>query len=395
MSERLRRVISDYYLAVKTSTRGRWLSAPSQMLRVAASRLIYHLGPRLYCLYRLDRKPVRTWRSYVDDANKAPQRTINPAASRRLVDDKVAFHRECLKHDLKTVQVLGLFPEDSTALFSDSPPPMRDPAHLQQLLDAHPDGLFVKPRGGAHGEGAFPILPESGGWRFPGGVGTSRDVFDYCVSCAQRHTLLVQPRLITTEALRCVMAPTGFGTIRAVTYMHDQVPALVAACLRIVVEGNAADNFTHGTSGNLVASIDTVTGTLITARASRSRAWPDIVDLDTHPVTGVRLVGLQIPYWSELLKLVLRAQVAFGGLCTVGWDVGITQDGPLLVEANALYDLDLLQVAYDRGFAPDLQQIVRSARHSSSPSSRLSSIRGASTDSDEQMNVERPSTGTD
>ena len=324
MSERVRRIISGYCLAVKTSTRGRWLSVPSQMLRVAASRLICHLGPRLYCLYRLDRKPVRTWRSYIRDGNKAPQRRINPASSRRLVEDRIAFYRECLKHDLKTVQILGLFPEDPAARFGDSPPPMRDAAHLQQLLDAHPEGLFVKPRGGSHGEGAFPILPEPEGWRFPGGVGTSRDVFDYCVSCAQTDTLLVQPRLITTEALRCVMAPTGFGTIRAVTYMHDQRPALIAACLRIVVEGNAADNFSHGTSGNLVAPIDKVTGTLITARASRSQAWPDIVDLDIHPVTGVRLVGLQVPYWSELLKLVLRAQVAFGGLCTVGWDVGIT-----------------------------------------------------------------------
>jgi hypothetical protein len=394
MPERLRRIIADYCLAVNTSTRGRWLSVPSQTLRVAASRLIYRLGPRLYCLYRLDRKPVSTWRSYVDDADKSRQQTLNPAASRRVVDDKVAFHDECLKHDLKTVEVLGVFPGDLAAPSCDSPPVVRDPAHLQQLLDAHPDGLFVKPRAGAHGEGAFPVLPESGRWRFPGGVGTSREVFAYCVSCARPDTLLVQPRLVTIEALRGVMAPTSFGTVRAVTYMHDRGPELVAACLRIVVEGNAADNFTHGTSGNLVASIDTATGALTAAKASRSRAWPDIIDLDTHPVTGVRLVGLRIPYWSELLKLVLRAQVAFSGLRSVGWDVGITDDGPLLVEANALYDLDLLQVAYDRGFAPDLQRIVRSARHGSSVASRRSAIRGV-TDSDEGLDVERPSAGTD
>jgi hypothetical protein len=103
----------------------------------------------------------------------------------------------------------------------------------------------------------------------------------------------------------------------------------------------------------------------------------------------------RIPHWSELLELVLRAQVAFDGLPTPGWDVGITQDGPLLVEANALYDLDLLQVAFDRGFAPDLQQIVRSARHRSSPSERPSSIRAAGTGGDQDLNVERPSTGTD
>ena len=194
------------------------------------------------------------------------------------------------------------------------------------LLDAHPEGLFVKPRGGSHGEGAFPIPPEPEGWRFPGGVGTSRDVFDYCVSCAQTDTSpLVQPRLITTEALRCVMAPTGFGTIRAVTYMHDQRPALIAACLRIVVEGNAADNFSHGTSGNLVAPIDKVTRTLITAeqrhgpkRGRTSSIWTFIRS------QAFVWSDFKFRHRSELLKLVLRAQVAFGGLCTVGWDVGIT-----------------------------------------------------------------------
>ena len=362
---RLSQRIWGHVMAVKTSAQGRWLSVPLQMLRIAACRLFYRLGSHYYCLYRLDRKPVRTWRTYIVDV-KAQQRSINP--SRLLCDDKIAFHRECLKHGLRTVAILGLFAEKYTPGSDDDPPLIRDPAHLQRLLEANPDGLFVKPRDGSYGEGAFAILPHSGNWRFPGGIGTAHDAFEYCVSCAKAarayswiegdNTLLVQPRLITCDALRGVMAPDAFATIRAVTYMHDQRSTLMAAVLKIVVEGSVTDNFDGAASGNLAAPLYPMTGTLTAVRGSRSRTFPVIFDLETHPTTGIRLVGVQVPRWSDVLSLVHRAQACFAGSPTIGWDVGLTQEGPLLVEGNAQYGFDLLQVAFDRGFAPDFERVM-------------------------------------
>jgi hypothetical protein len=372
LHQRLAQRISGHVMAVKTSARGRWLSVPLQMLRIAACRLFYRLGSRLYCLYRLDRKPVRTWRTYIADV-KAQQQSINPG--RLLVDDKLAFHRECVKHGLRTVAILGLFTENYTHASDDDPPLIRDPAHLQRLLEANPGGLFLKRRDGSYGEGAFAILPHSGKWRFPGGIGTAHDAFEYCVSYAKAarayswlegdNTLLVQPRLITVDALRDVMAPDTFGTVRAVTYMHDQRSTLIAAVLRIVVVGNVVDNFVHGATGNLLAPLDPLTGTLTALRGSRSRTFPVIFDSETHPTTGVRLVGLQVPRWSDVLSLVHRAQACFAGLRTCGWDVGITQEGPLLVEGNAQYDFDLLQVAFDRGFAAEFERVMLASQANS------------------------------
>ena len=381
--ERFSRITSGYVMGVKTSARGRWLSLPLQTLRIVACRLFYGLGPGHYCLFRLDRKPVRTWRTYIADVvdakedrldrmpvrtwrnylvdiidAKAQLRCINPASSRVLVDDKIAFHRECLKHGLRTVAILGLFADNSTSGTDDDPPLMREPADLQRLLAANPGGLFVKPRDGAYGEGAFAILPHSGGWRTPGGIGSAHDAFEYCASRAKAAALLVQPRLITVDALRNVMAPDAFGTVRAITYMDDQRPMLMAAELKIVVDGNVTDNFSHGASGNLVAPIDPLSGTLTAVRGSRSRTWPIIFDAETHPATGIRLIGVQVPRWPDVLSLVLRAQACFAGLRSIGWDVGLTQEGPVLVEGNAQYGFDSLQVAFDRGFAPDFERVM-------------------------------------
>jgi Sugar-transfer associated ATP-grasp len=110
-----------------------------------------------------------------------------------------------------------------------------------------------------------------------------------------------------------VMAPDAFGTVRAVTYMHDQRSTLMAAVLRIVVEGNVADNFSSGATGNLLAPLDPLTGTLTAVRGSRLRTFPVIFDSETHPTTGIRLVGVQVPRWSDVLSLVLRAQACFAG----------------------------------------------------------------------------------
>ena len=41
----------------------------------------------------------------------------------------------------------------------------------------------------------------------------------------------------------------------------------------------------------------------------------------------------------------------------VGWDVGITDDGPVIIEGNRGPGMDIIQVLYKRGVKPDLEKI--------------------------------------
>lgn len=55
---------------------------------------------------------------------------------------------------------------------------------------------------------------------------------------------------------------------------------------------------------------------------------------EKHPVTGTVFEGYQLPYWNEVVELVKRAHNCFRGIQSIGWDVALTPNGPILIEGN-------------------------------------------------------------
>jgi hypothetical protein len=121
------------------------------------------------------------------------------------------------------------------------------------------------------------------------------------------------------------------------------------AVFRTAVKPNSpVDNF-H--AGGIAAPIDPLSGELGPAIGGGLRGMPGFSDMglrETHPVTGARISGRRLPFWKEAVELVTRAHRSFPGLAVIGWDVGFTQDGPVLVEGNAAPDLDIIQRCHQR-----------------------------------------------
>jgi hypothetical protein len=60
--------------------------------------------------------------------------------------------------------------------------------------------------------------------------------------------------------------------------------------------------------------------------------------LTNHPKTGAPFADFQLPHWQEARKLAEHAAVLFLPLRTIGWDLALTDDGPLLLQGNAEWD---------------------------------------------------------
>jgi hypothetical protein len=348
--------VADYWAASRCGARGRGVSAAVVPMEVLLARFRYGLGPRLYSLYRLWRKPTTDWADYIDDhRNKPWLQAINTAEPRRVVDDKVAFQFHCLEHDIPTVPIIGRIGRARNALDA-LLLEVTGPGPLESMLAEHPDGLFMKPPGGSHGEGAFSVVPEGTMVRYVDTVSPVAKLYEFCrEQVRSTGSLLVQPRVRSARDLLPVMSPHGLGTVRAVTHLKGGRAHLLAACLRIPVGRNDADNFRHGEAGNLVAGVDARSGKLLGAHGSRRQDWPDIVDVERHPDTGELIEGFQLPFWPEVIDLVSRAQLDLPQLRTIGWDVAITEQGPLLIEGNGAYDTDILQLAHDCGLKSRLR----------------------------------------
>jgi hypothetical protein len=94
------------------------------------------------------------------------------------------------------------------------------------------------------------------------------------------------------------------------------------------------------TQGGLAAPIDLAAGT-ICGPALQYHSRLGVVFRDRHPDTGHEFRGYPVPMLDDDDALGLRAYQAFPSLYFIGWDIAITQKGPVLIEGNAVPDLDL------------------------------------------------------
>jgi len=146
-----------------------------------------------------------------------------------------------------------------------------------------------------------------------------------------------------------LLSPSAVNTIRVFTQLNEVDEVEILGCrLRISVD-SPVDNMA---AGNLAAPIDEETG-----EVNESAVYSDITKeaCTVHPVTGVNIVGFQIPYWKETLNMVKRAAKLHPQNRSIGWDVVITKDGPGLIEGNHDWCKLLWQLPVKKGLKPFLE----------------------------------------
>lgn len=143
----------------------------------------------------------------------------------------------------------------------------------------------------------------------------------------------------------CKLSPTSVNSLRFVTFSSNSKPVtpdgkkmdIAYSIVRFGREGAIVDNL-H--SGGMVANVDLETGCLSTDGADRNGdMWV------THPDTGVTIKGFKVPYFEEAREMVKEAIATRKVEGYIGWDIAISENGPMLLEVNDRPGSDGLQTA--------------------------------------------------
>lgn len=352
---KIKKIFSDYRNAVRTAGIHGGLTFPAAIHSVLQARLAYNLGPEFHSLFELWNKRKSSWPDYLSsyEMNEA-HKAFSLPEDRYLAKDKLAFTKHCLENDLPTVPVICAIDHaqgDSTRSFHDGTTIEK----WMPAIQAAPSRIFIKQIDGAHGSGAFTAKREGERWRFRGILGTSEALHSFCLTNMQgRRGWIVQPEVRPHKELAQRLSPRALCTARLVTYIDGPTPRMLFAALRIPVGDSPTDNWSWGLSGNLIAPIDLESGALGPGRTSRSPHWPVIISNAIHPDTGQSIEDYRLPFWEETKALALRAQDTLRQIPTAGWDIAITDSGPIIIETNSGYAIEMHQVALQRGLRREL-----------------------------------------
>lgn len=216
---------------------------------------------------------------------------------------------------------------------------------IEQWL-AQQDDIIAKPSYRSKGQGVTRFVRHGDYWR---AGDSTRNTVELAVSLRAlwRRGGVIQQRLPTHKAL-ADLSPGALPTLRIVTCLNeDNVPEICDTALRLSAGGpRPVDNFN---AGNLVLAVDGE-GRCSAAWRSGGKRAPS--RHSRHPVTGMAIEGATIPDHDAARALALQAHDRFRqGFTVIGWDIGLTTQGPVLIEGNWNPGTDILQLVNGRGVA--------------------------------------------
>jgi len=134
-----------------------------------------------------------------------------------------------------------------------------------------------------------------------------------------------------------VLHPESINTIRIVTLVENQDVKLLGASLR-------AGNGRYVDNGGIFASVNITTGKVDSiAHNKYGEKFKD------HPITNHPIKGFQVPFWEEVIEMCKEAAFVVPDVRSIGWDVAVTEKGPLLIEGNDRWSRFVWQKPKEQG----------------------------------------------
>lgn len=131
--------------------------------------------------------------------------------------------------------------------------------------------------------------------------------------------------------------PNSVNTFRIATENKSGKVRIICATLRIGKDGNEVDN---GSQNGLVLGIDIDTGRIKEVAMTRKGER-----FYKHPDTGFVFKDYEIPEWNKIKTFAMGSASKLAQFTYLGWDIALSEDGPLAIETNLNFGLDHYQAS--------------------------------------------------
>lgn len=248
---------------------------------------------------------------------------MNPRKDRIILEDKTLFYRSYrtfIKHMVADIEDLKTYPRLATSIIN------------------NPSGKIVlKIFNGKCGRHI--LVKKTDEFR-------KNDLVDFMI----KNGFDLAEEFIVQHPSLMKLSPSAVNTIRIFTQLDANDDVEILGCRLRISINSSVDNMA---AGNIAAPIDEKTG-IITSPG----VYSDITKSDEakHPVTGVGIVGFQIPFWKETIIMVKAAAKLHPQNRSIGWDIAMTEDGPDLIEGNHDWCKLLWQLPVKQGLKPVLER---------------------------------------
>jgi hypothetical protein len=319
--------------------------------RKSSTRILKELlitGVRLQCIplhyftNLLYRRPVQNYLDYICGKESLRiHRALHSRDTLDILDNKLLFHEHFSKREISMPKRLSYnlknrwFFDASTGMQDADIGTFDEYVFMMRELFRRSGGnsIFAKPIRGSGGSGTIKI---------------TKDVFSFPATDECRHIF----HLITTgcfifqeEIVQHVelnrLNPTSLNTIRIDTFLDENSkPEIISAYIRMGLSGSVVDNLR---AGGLYAGVDLISGRL--HEIARNKIEFGGLVCHKHPDSGIEFKGFVIPYFTEVKAMACQAADLLQEKL-VGWDIGIAENGPVLIEGNGWYEITFSQIAF-------------------------------------------------
>jgi len=308
--------------------------------------------PTNYYLYGLDVKNFREFKHFIGDRDEPiTSAKLNKLTGKNgfLLDDKYFFNLICKSHHLPVPKQWGLYGNSMS---------FQQPQEILKLMKENSiKKIVLKPRFGAYGAGIHFIK-----YNDIKGIDS--------INIKGTDEYIIENAILQHSKMNKIN-PYSVNTIRIITIFNtDGDVEILGAILRTSASDLPVDNFTMG---GVVIGINTETGKLkefgivkyfvkfensaisntsgyisIKRQLEEKKKKKLIKEgklLYKHPITKISFKDFQLPFWDEVKSMGIQAQKLFNHVKSVGWDIAISDKGPVIIEANKFWATTGMQAA--------------------------------------------------